>query len=46
MELSDYVKYDAVGLAQLITSEQISAQEVQQQEFPWTDRSPRVVAAR
>ena len=30
MELSDYVKYDAVGLAQLITSGQVSAHEVQQ----------------
>jgi amidase len=30
MKLSEYIEYDAVGLAQLITSGQVSAQEVQQ----------------
>ena len=30
MKLSEYIEYDAVGLAQLITSGQISAHEVQQ----------------
>jgi amidase len=30
MEPSEYIEYDAVGLAQLITSGQVSAQEVQQ----------------
>jgi amidase len=30
MNLSDYVQYDATGLAQLIKSRQVCAQEVQQ----------------
>ena len=30
MNLSEYVQYDATGLAQLITSKQVSAQQVQQ----------------
>src|SRR5256885_8275251 len=30
MNISEYIEYDAVGLAQLITSGQVSAQEVQQ----------------
>ena len=30
MNLSEYVQYDATGLAQLITSRQVAAQEVQQ----------------
>jgi amidase len=30
MNLSDYIEYDAVGLAQLISSRQVSAHEVQQ----------------
>jgi len=30
MNLSEYIEYDAIGLAQLITSGQVSAHEVQQ----------------
>ena len=30
MHFSEYIEYDAVGLAHLIESEQVSAQEVQQ----------------
>ena len=30
MNLSEYIEYDAVGLAQLISSDQVSAHEVQQ----------------
>ena len=30
MNLSDYIEYDAIGLAQLISGGQVSAHEVQQ----------------